>query len=388
MNQRLDTITKYLRRSGATTFLLSIVFFLIQGKYEFNSVNYGHIFLALNLGLGILGIYCIKAIGDQKGARTFLGLSLAMIPGQFAHISSLITSNKIDEAILLTVFAIPLLSFAFLGFKVFKRENQRNNSLVYALGCLMVTLPTRQDLVAILTSSLILLSFIFTRPREKDRYSLETAIANLATISPLFIIVGRNAFYPNSFLFYAYTLGIVGWCLFYPNFIIPSSERIRARTQSLAIFPLFFSIILLALHFNFPISIILFLEACLFFTMSFFATGQSHSFKGLGNFLTLILLMNLFQYQDVLITVSAIVIGGLLFSTGWITKEKGAAVIGLFGIASHLIKFLYLSVNYEIMWSWQTLSLLGVLLILSASFAEKYFSKISLYGNKVSLRFK
>jgi len=90
---RIEKLTKILRGVGSLVLVASAATFLLQRWSAGNDIQRYFALLALTVVLSGAGFLCGLGIKETKGARTFLGLSLAVVPIHFAVLGGLIYSR-------------------------------------------------------------------------------------------------------------------------------------------------------------------------------------------------------------------------------------------------------------------------------------------------------
>jgi hypothetical protein len=206
----VSKITKILRIVGGASLVCSTVHFIMAGRYDMNSLSAHYLFLGLNALLCVLGILAAKKFSEMKTARTFIGLSLAMIPAQMAQLGAYIYSrfNGIPENIPeLAQFSVPtnaniqiisgislvvLFPIIYLGFSTLFRSASVQYSLNYMMSSLAILLPYRNPETASVTVGALVLFNLTTLRQTSGLKTLEAKIAKAVLFIPSLIIVGRT----------------------------------------------------------------------------------------------------------------------------------------------------------------------------------------------------
>ena len=289
-----DKTTKVLRWAGGGALVLSAIHFMMSGRYDMNSLSAHYLFLGLNAFLCVLGVASSSYFKEVKTARTFITLSLAMVPSQMAQLGAFIHSRMsqvrgnipemmelslpdgVNLLLLAGISLVILLPIIYLGFSILFRSQKRVLSLNFMVSSLAILLPFREHhFVGPLLIAILAINFLCLKSLPQQR-TFEANVSKALIFIPSAIIMGRNLLYPNSGLFWAYSLGILTFFLFYftPKFI-ENTERAKLL-QGASVFSLLLTLSCLSsvFSFNFTMSSIIFVVIVQFMSFKSIGLGE------------------------------------------------------------------------------------------------------------------
>lgn len=211
-----NKITRFLRIGGGLAVVFSIIHFLVEGRYDLNTVQSHAFFLFLNTLLCGLGILCSQKFKEPISARVFIFLSLCMVPAQFAQIGGYlysklfgvqkflpdmirVTSVSDTALIALTIASIAIsLPILYLGFSALLRSGAKLLSLTLLVNSTLIAVPTRDPLHILLIITLSVIGTLYVNKKISSLQTKETLSAFGVAFLPAMIILTRQGFYPNS----------------------------------------------------------------------------------------------------------------------------------------------------------------------------------------------
>ena len=407
---RVPRATWLLRVIGALALIGSASTFLVQRWEEGNDVAR---YLSLLLHTGILsaaGFWCGVRIKESKGARTLLGLTLAVIPVHFAVLGGLVYSQlALDDFLhqvptyvtwvapsggvaLLTAAgaACVLAPLALLSFLSLARSEARWLTAAFLALNATLLVPLRgPNFVGVLVAALVVaLSWLELRV-VRDRSALRTLEGRLARAMlgiPLFIIVGRSLqLYELSTFFFGSICAsatFVGFALVGPLIPHPTGRRSVEVLSSLmaglswACFTAWgFDVLdleptVLILGFFLPYAGIL-------AALSYVASGWNRGYRraalavAVGG-----IALDLIVFTSVVTSALCLTAGAVLAAFGHLTRRPLVLVVGLVGAAFGLGYHVLSAIEVYSIGRWGSLALLGVGIILAASYLERHHRRI------------
>ena len=236
--ERRNLASTFLRWSGAMILVASAIHYMLQGLNITSESLRFWIMPGFISFLSICGLLCGYWLKDAKNTRIFFGLGTAFVAAQLSQVaamgrafmikgqagellldmwwdldrlSPLILGMNIGVSVLL---AIPV---AYAGFTILARQHRTSLLVGFMLANIAMVLPTREPMMI---TALILCGFALLRFRDIRLYQPDRAMhtvsgysARLLVWIPLFILIGRSAFYPVSELQYAMLMGLVSWLM-------------------------------------------------------------------------------------------------------------------------------------------------------------------------------
>jgi len=231
-------ISSYLRWVGSLLIILSAISFMLQGYSDISATYRYWVSLGLTLLLCGGGLICAYLFNETKGARIFFGLGTAFLSVQVSQVSAMIYayihgSNALQPAfislqfnhvspgiiaidLILTGVLLVLVSYA--SFSILARKHLKTLLLVSCAANIVLILPVRD---AQITPFLIAALFVFIRHIEQGLHNdssmrLFEGLAARALLSlPLWIIIGRSLLHPSSALLTTVILAIiVVYCIY------------------------------------------------------------------------------------------------------------------------------------------------------------------------------
>ncbi|MEE9411956.1 MAG: hypothetical protein V3V22_02765 [Methylococcales bacterium] len=236
--ERRNLASTFLRWSGAMILVASAIHYMLQGLNITSESLRFWIMPGFISFLSICGLLCGYWLKDAKNTRIFFGLGTAFVAAQLSQVaamgrafmikgqagellldmwwdldrlSPLILGMNIGVSVLL---AIPV---AYAGFTILARQHRTSLLVGFMLANIAMVLPTREPIMitALILCGFALLRFRDIRLHQPDRamHTVSGYSARLLVWIPLFILIGRSAFYPVSELQYAMLMGLVSWLM-------------------------------------------------------------------------------------------------------------------------------------------------------------------------------
>jgi hypothetical protein len=239
LNQRVDRVTKLLRVCGSVVLVVSASSFMAQ-RWQGQSDVVKYAFLLAQTVMAVMaGVLCATAIRESRAARTFLLLSVALVPMNYAVTSSFLysrfaldgASKQLPQfaswivpgpAIALAILALTLLvtlGATWVATTPLIRGNVGNYLIRLFAANALVLLPVRAPELAALVglgSAALALSFELSHARHDSRLKTrEARILRVILWVPSAIIVLRSGiFYETSAFLYAPFAIAIGSYLF------------------------------------------------------------------------------------------------------------------------------------------------------------------------------
>jgi len=409
-------LPKVLRYIGATTLGLSALSFAVRRAFEQDSIERFYSFLAFTALLAACGFLCGLRYKEDKGARTFLGVSLAFLPPLFLQLGGLVyflvagIPLGIPEMFILhapnwgTVglalgIAIPLtLLIAFGGFSALARPRAKVLTLFFAAGLGALLAPTRVvDVVALLVLVSGVMMFAFTSLiGRKDAVfrTFEGQSAMALAALPVVLLCGRTLFlYGPTPLFGSALFVICGTFLWTFGRRIESGRASIAQILGLSLYAvawgcfcnavttdpagLLFSSVLADSR-----SLIMLPMLCLpiasglVFASRELGEDQDSTLRLAGGIAAYPMVYHVAVTDHVGIAVTALFIAAGLVSAGLLRKDKSILTSGGILILTVLATNVHYAVDLYRMNPWLTLGVCGGAILLCSSYVERNIGTI------------
>ena len=221
--ERLSTFTRVLRGLGAILVVAAASTFMLQRWTEGDNVVRYLTLLALTGGLAGAGIFCGLGVKENRGARTLLGLVLAMVPVHFTVIGALLRSQfSLDgvvnasapwaagsPAVAAILAGAGLVSIAGLGLvamSVMVRPHAARLTAILLAAHAPILLPIRDPmLTAWLVAAMVGLTIVLERRLAGLGYAMRTPegrFVRALMAVPVVLIAGRAAFWYDPGVFF------------------------------------------------------------------------------------------------------------------------------------------------------------------------------------------
>lgn len=219
--QRIAELSLLLRAVGALVVLAAASTFLLQRWSTGDDVHRAWTLLAHTALLAVAGFACGIGLRESKGARTFLGLAVAMVPVHFTVLGALVysvlgypvsgasadafwtapslfwtASNPSAVALAVAGHLAVLVPIAAVGLLALARPVTGRTLPVLLIGHALLLVPTRDpDQVAALVVALAALLGWFelrVAPHHASLHTAEGRYTRLVLTAPLAMLVARN----------------------------------------------------------------------------------------------------------------------------------------------------------------------------------------------------
>jgi len=198
-------VASWLRLVGTITCIGGAIAFLVEGWTDLGGVHRELLWAAFTVSLTVLGVLAQRRFQDAVGARLFVALAAATAPIHFVVVGAAMypgTPAHVSQADvwLVALVAAPLLPVLALGMAVLARRRATLLSAVLLCLSLPLVLPTRSgDVIGTLAFAEIALLTsmeVVVFGEDATLQTREGAVARLLLLTPIAILLGRNAYYP------------------------------------------------------------------------------------------------------------------------------------------------------------------------------------------------
>ncbi len=227
-----DILPKVMRTTGAITIIASAITFMAQGWSEWTMVIRHFAFLGVTASLTAGGIIAGIKVREDKGARTFLTLALAMIPVHFTQMGGMVHSlfGKAPAGmpdffifiapsgwtvLLVTAVTVPMTAVvAYMGYSVLARPHAGWLTGLYAIGNAFFLIPLRDQWAVMgMAVALSVIIVIFDRKvlhPDPTTHNLEGGLVRFSLFTPVLLLLFRNLYYSPDAFFVAVIFGVIG----------------------------------------------------------------------------------------------------------------------------------------------------------------------------------
>ena len=389
-------ITTYLRWIGSLLIVLSAISFMLQGHEEILPAYRYWIGLGLTLLLCGGGLVCAYLFHETKGARIFFGLGAAFLPVQVSQVSGMIYGYwhgqaalqpeynwlqfmDISPAVIALDFVITgalLLLVSYACYSMLARKYLKTLLWTSVAGNIMLMLPVRDATIVpfVIAGLFMLLRSVEHRLHNDSTMRLAEGMAARALMSlPLWIIVGRSLLHPVSFMLGIVVLAIiVVYCIYdikrytQTAFIVYIGQWL-GTFSAMAIWMMVlgqfgadysnnFSVLL-------PIAIVL-------FVLSNRVDYHARLYRFISSVMILLLSYGAMVDQQTLAPVFTVAAGLLLTVAGMKYREKFPLIIGNICVAGGFLFYWEYAINLYANTPWISSIILGLVVILLASYIE------------------
>lgn len=390
-------ITNYLRWVGSLLIIFSAISFMLQGYSEISAAYRYWVGLGLTLLLCGGGIVCAYLFNETKGARIFFGLGTAFLSVQVSQVSAMIYAylhgdsalqpafislqfshvNPSIIAIDLIVTGLLLLMISYASYSILARKHLKPLLKASFVANTVLMLPVRDvQFIPVVIAGL----FVFIRHVEHGLHNdlsmqLFEGLAARALLSlPLWIIIGRSLFHPSSTLLVTVILGIVIVYCIYDIKRYTASAAIIYFCQWIGTFASIAIWMNVSIDYGdianplfiLPLGVIL-------FSLSAQVTYHAWLYRFLSSLVIVGLnFSSLTDQSDMTFVAPAAAVASGIFLTvyGMKYREKIVFICGNISVASGVLFYWEYAVNLYSNTPWVSSIILGLCVILLASYIE------------------
>jgi hypothetical protein len=396
--QTNNKVSLMFRALGSLILIVGVIQFLISGRYDLNSYLAHNLFLGLNTILCGLGILSAKKLKDNKTARTFLTLSLAMLPTQFAQLGAFVfnringipteipemaqiilpdTVGLVSVAVMTGIILLPIL---LLGFHVINRDEAKKLSLLYGVHSALLLLPIRDNFYIFGIVAVMIVSLFFLFRDLKPAVTLEYRISRYLMFIPTSLIISRGMMYSNSSMMYAIAFYLFGYfsMVVTPNFLkeFRPGELLSTLSYRLGNLSIFTGTLLVCLTFKLGYIPSIFILSGISYLMGTFgkyndpiSTAVGHFLFVFGGVLVLDKVALIWQYVYLIAPLIASYIS---------YQAKNKISFGIHSVNAIVLTLIIFSKSFSfgLLGNWQSLSACGIVLILIGALYERKSSDL------------
>ena len=395
-------ITTYLRWIGSVLIILSAISFMLQGHEEILPAYRYWIGLGLTLLLCGGGLVCAYLFHETKGARIFFGLGTVFLPVQVSQVAAMIYAYwhgssalqpeyswlqfmQVSPSVIAIDFMITgvlLFLVSYASYSILARKHLKTLIGASVIGNVLLLLPVRDaSFVPLIIAAL----FIFLRKTEHFLHNdssmrLAEGMAARALMSlPFWIMLGRSLLHPASFLLVIVVSAmLVVYCI-YDIKRYTTSATIVYITQWIGTFAAIAIWVAVLNEFKMiggdylsallPVAIIL-------FALSAKVDYHARLYRLIASIMIMGLTFTAMFEQQAMAPILTIAAGILLSLVGIRNREKVSFVIGNSCVLGGLFFYWEYVVNFYSNAPWISSIVLGLLVILLASYIENKENQI------------
>jgi len=414
-------MSQVLRVLGSTIIVAAASIFLFQRWGGSSDIQRYFLLLSFTGVLSVGGFFCGIRLGESKGARTLLGLTLGVTPINFAVIGGLIYSQfawgmvrhafpayaswvapSATAALGAAAAGLAVLGpLCYLAFLSLSRDHAKILSGAFLAGNLALWIPVRHPGVIGAVMAVLAFGLCYLELRNFQHVpalsTFEGRLSRLLLWVPPAFLVGRALhLYSPSNLFMGFLLAVVAVMgfLFLPT--VTKQSRFKGVIQGLSMVPaaaswLYFANVIhtsLRLAANATIPLVALPMAAILMTASFFASSCGTWYRRSAVVIALAgTSFNLVAYPGVFASFICLTTAAAVLIYGFMAEQKVVFFSGaggvLFGLGYHF-KF---ALKYYSLFNWSSLAVIGVSIIIVASILERHQpqlrQKINAFRNRV-----
>ena len=216
----LISVSELLRYLGTLVLLSSPAVFMLQQWEQMNHITRYFSFLGLTGLIAATGFFCALKLRENKGARTLLAITAAIVPVHFLQLGALIYSKTADHipsmphyliwtapstSSLITVLALALvglLPITYVAFCTLARQKSAAITAIYLLACAQLLIPVRDPvsvaIVAAFTFTLLFVGYIYSLERAACMRTFEGVLCRIMLCLPISFLIGRQLYLYNA----------------------------------------------------------------------------------------------------------------------------------------------------------------------------------------------
>lgn len=389
-----------IRGVGAFALAIAMYTFLMKGWQQGSDLLRYGMMLAHTITLLAAGLLSGRWLHESKGARLLVIMALASIPANAAILGGFLFStvqpelaHSVPRYVAWSMDSLPLalgvtalsmavlLPVARLGFAVLVRSVSARLALLFMAGNALLLLPLRDTHSISAMALLFGAAILFTQQRLQQHITSRTQegiIASSLLFLPLVVLLGRSAWlYANSFFItFACSLSLYGM-LRRLSLQLPPQHLWREVFNRFALLPAFGTALLGQLHFHdgldygITLALSMLTSAAMLYDLSL-RTDRDKAFcrSSAALMFAAYFAVNLLQLHNAFAAQLCLLSGVALLYMGQRQQQRSLFVTGVIMVIAGLgwnVMQIFRQFNLG---SWFTLALLGVGLILFASWLE------------------
>ncbi len=377
-----------LRYAGGAVLIASGVTFLLEGWATLGSLQRYFTFFTFVALLAVAGVFCSRALKEQKGARLFLGFATAAVPALFSQLGTILFDRTPLSGMVPAAFVGGSLLCAsavvLLGFSVLLRSQASRASPLFLLLNGLLVIPTRDNSVVPWLiwagAALWVLMEASLRGRPESRTAEGLALRLILAI-PVAILTGRAMLYASTDFLWAALSFLLAGAMFAALRAYPGALGRFANKASAvpALVGWAFLAETLTIHLHEPATFIVRWLAMpwILVLMSLAARSNGRWFRFLGAAGALVVgTFGLSIEASPWISASCAATGILLVAAGARDRERAPLFLGMAEVLMALLAHVGFALTFCMQKPWLSLAALGVVVVLLASILERYHERI------------
>lgn len=397
-------VPRLLRFIGGGMLIAAAATFMVQHWKPGDDIARYFWLVGLSVTVCATGWFSGLRLSDGRGARTLLGLVLAITPVHFAVLGGLLYSQFALDATALSpgralweapspfaaaltalVGVLLLLPMCWMSLRVFVRENASRLALAFAATNAFMLVPVREPSAVAWVILVAAAVVVYLQQRVfVGGVSLSTGEGRLARALlavPLVLLVGRTlVLYEPTQAFTGMAWLVASVLAFLRVPLLARSPEQLSGAQSLAGFTAAYGTCLLGsalveaghvdgvMHvpaYGVPI-------AGVWLALSYFAIAPAALRRGAALVLASTGALTLADVPGTASTVFCILVGLGTLGYGMVVRQLSVAASGVLALAVGVIYELQRIIDVELLTHWATLSALGLALVVGAAYVERH----------------
>ena len=422
-SDRIASLTKTMRSCGTIVLTAAAISFLVQRWDTSTHILRYLYFLGFTCLLAFSGYLCGIRLKETKGARTFLGITAGLAVVHFCQLGAFLYSSyglqlgqvprflqwqTTDTLSLLGTIGLGLsimIPLSFVGFSALFREAAKPISLLYLSECALLLLPTRESrLIGVLGLACLIANILFDKFKLRKLTASKTTEADIVRallLLPGIVLFSRNLFLYNFYNSYCFSgLAYLSLSILLFNYVpqrYESSKALSCFAQRLSILTTAAACVYMHLSFYpkgaqsaFELSTLCLPFAMILVAASFFSEREIRTeLRYAGTFIaSLAACYSLLVFGGIIASVQAVIISVGLILFGHEVKSARIFRTGMASLAISLLYHLRYAQDLFEFSPWLSLGVTGVIVILGASYLERYHVQLHAAVKKLSAHFK
>lgn len=398
-------LSHILRLVGVAVIVIASITFLVQGFNDVDLEIRHWMFYGITISMSFIGLFFGKKYNETKGARAFLGLSLGVIPVLFTQLgailydlgsihsftfSSIVSSSTGHILLCIIVTIVTALPISLFSFSILSRQISRMLTMSFFISSSMLLIPIRDNsytvyLILALATVVISLDMKYCL-KERMHHNVEGYLARLMPLIPLGILIGRSLYYETTVEFYGILMSGIGAFLFVMlrfNDIINPWGKILTVAGMINISVGGYILLIQGIE-DLSIDSLIHLYVLplpLVVSLLLYSFGKKDTLYRFMRTIALVVLFfdclyaMMFQISSLTALVT-LIFGITLITAGILLKERVPFVLGTVSLFSGMFYFGTEAFSLYSGDTWVTLSIVGVIILIVASFFEMKGKKI------------
>lgn len=407
-----------LRWLGVVALAGGAAIFMMQGFQTINLVARHYVFLGIAIAFGITGFYLAIRLRETRGARTFLGLTIAAMPVLFSQLGGMLlnqvapmdvemprvfmaaSASAWPVALHIAITSVLMAPLVYYGFRILAGQRAYLFTSLFFLTNAALLIPIRETsiigpLLLILIVVLQTIDTIYCK-NEVRLHNLEGLAVRLMMVAPLMVMFTRSLYYGVDNVFVGALVSGVGYILLAGVRGYLSGSGVKTIVESAGLLTIVMGWLLCAIpsaetFVSSPAGKIAFLglpaAALIAALASMPGIGATRGWSWSAFIAAVTLTMVYCADGHPALTVLGVTVGSGYAIMAFLKGEKFPFFAGVFMVAGGLAAGCWHAVADNTTFAWVFLIALGALTVVSGSLVERYRPMIGKWHGTLNNRF-